>query len=199
MRRMILMVAAVALLGAECEAERLEKMDHGFLKMNGLTLSPMSLPCEVIGDGSIEHPDTFYECLEDLNEWFYPTDAVSGDIDEERFVAYELGSSEARYGTILVSVGSLPDLDWYEPGPGGVADLVWNDEGRILYADVVIDYEHAYDRQTFRDRLLHELGHACLALAHDDSSIDLGSCMASPAEYDCDFPPGDVERINVLE
>jgi len=186
----------ILVLGADCELERLEKMDRGFLKTDdGIELVSMVLPWEVVGDSStIEHTDMFDNVIGEMNSWFSPLVVFEGGIDGERFV--ELGDlpSSERDGIILVWVGALPEPYWDEPGPGGVADLTWNEFGEILRCDVVIDAEHAYDAQTFRSRLIHELGH-CLGLAHDESSIDLDSCMASPPLVTCSITRRDVERV----
>jgi hypothetical protein len=45
-----------------------------------------------------------------------------------------------------------------------------------------------------RDAAAHEGGHV-LGFDHDDSSLDLGSCMASPPEYDCDATEADVATL----
>lgn len=192
---MLAVIASILLQGSECEQNRLEKLDKGFIETDAGELIPMVLPWEVVGDGTtIEHPDVFYEVLDDMNEWFFPLDVFTGDVNDERFVELDGGNPVDRNGFILVWVGALPDPDWDEPGPGGVADLEWNESGEILRADVVIDAEHSYDADTFRARLLHELGH-CLGLDHDEYSIDLDSCMSSPPLVTCTITERDVERI----
>jgi hypothetical protein len=95
---------------------------------------------------------------------------------------------------VLVWVGALPDPDFEEPGPGGITDLSWDEEGRIFVADIIIDYEEAYDPQTFRDRLLHEFGHI-FGLGHAESSIDLGSCMSSPPQWNCNMPTSERDLV----
>jgi hypothetical protein len=194
MKRLMMIPLMMFVMGSECERNRLNDMDKGFIVENGTSLIPMVLPWEVIGNLTIEHPDVFYEVLDDMNEWFFPTVVFSGGIDSERFDEVDGNDPNERNGIILVWVGALPDPDWDEPGPGGIADLTWNDAGEILRADVVIDAEHSYDSGIFRARLIHELGH-CLGLTHDVVSVDLDSCMASPPLTTCSITERDVERV----
>jgi hypothetical protein len=91
----------------------------------------------------------------------------------------------------VLRVGALPDPLWDEPGPGGVALPVWDSTCGIIFCEIVIDYEHAYDLETLERRAVHELGHCPLGLAHDEPSLDLGSCMSSPPPWGCDIIPPD--------
>jgi len=168
------------------------------MTINGLEIGPSVLPWTVIGDDSIEHPATFNECLNLMNNWLAPLEVFDGEINQDRFYEMEARDDVDRSGVILVWIGALPDPDFEEPGPGGIADLTWDETGGIWVADIVIDYEHAYDEQTFRDRFLHELGHT-LGLDHDEDSLDLGSCMSSPPAWNCGLTDGDVELVHEWE
>ena len=192
--RLVVLMLSFIMMGAECELERLNKLESHLIETDEGTLTPMVLPWEVIGDDTIEHREVFYEVLDDMNELFFPLDVFFGDIDDARFDEVDLGSPDDRNGIILVWVGTLPDPDWDEPGPGGVADLTWNSTGEILRADVVIDAEHAYDEETFRARLIHELGHT-LGIGHTGQSVDLNSCMSSPPVSGCVITEYEVDLV----
>jgi len=141
---------------------------------------------------NFEHPDSFYDAMDAVNDAF--GEVLHGDIDDEGFAALSLlePQDEARACTILVWVGALPDPQWDEPGPGGICHLYYDLGGSVFAAEIVIDFEQSWHEPTCRDRLKHEFGHAPpLFLAHDDSSMDMGSCMASPPEYDCEFTEHD--------
>lgn len=159
----------------------------------------MELPCVVVGQ-EFEHPTSFHNALERINASFAPTQSVTGEIDELYFSTLDIGPAENRYGVVLVSVGYVGNPDWHQgldiDNPGGITDLVWDEEtGEILYADVILNIDYAYDEEWTTQALIHELGHACFGLAHDGDSEDLGSCMSSPQPYDCEILQSDVELV----
>ena len=211
MTRMSLMLSiclSVLLMGSDCERERLDKLDHGLMETNdGQVLMPASLPWEVVGE-EMENPEALSDAIEAANEWFAPVEVFIGGVDSERFAAIDLlpepeSCSEddpgyERCGVILISQGYVGTPDWDEvldfDDDGGVADMYWNEDGEILFGDIILNIDYAYDYQTMRDTSLHELGHF-LGFAHDEDSIDLGSCMSSPPQYDCEYTEADRGRI----
>lgn len=164
------------------------------LIIDGLRLCPDYVPWEIVADDSIEHPDIFYECIDIANSWVESNIIIYGEIDDDRFNDLYFSDVEERPGIVLHWIGALPDPDFDEPGPGGITDLTWNEEGGIWVADIIIDSEDSYDRQTYRDRLLHEFGHI-FGLAHAQDSLDLGSCMSSPPQWNCDMTIWEKELI----
>jgi hypothetical protein len=150
----------------------------------------------VVADDSVEDPEALTEAINQMNVWFDPDVVLVGGVNTTLFDSLWYLDPEDRPGYLLFWVGALPDPGWEpeggEPGPGGVACLYWDDYGSIQSVDVVIDYEHAYDRETFIRRSFHEFGHS-LGFEHDDYSLDLGSCMSSPPPYGCRILEDDVE------
>lgn len=191
-KRLAVATATILLLGAECGP-----VDRGRLVIDGLELEPMVLPWEVIVSDEVGHGDAVLDALDMANEAFFPTVAFDGRIDQDAYEEHMDSRPEDRLGIVLVNEGFVrtPDsmsLDGQSQGdPGGSATLWWNEAGEIAAADIIISSDIAYDWQTVRDISAHEAGHT-LGLDHDDSSLDLGSCMASPPEHDCRFTASDV-------
>jgi len=187
-------------MGSECEKKRLDGLDYGLMTSeSGLELNHMELPCVVVGH-EFEHPASFHNALMRINYSFSNAEVVTGEIDPGYFELLELGPVENRYGVVLVSVGYVGNPDWHQGldinDPGGISDLVWDEEtGEILYADVILNIDYAYDEEWTTQALIHELGHTCFALTHDGDSEDLGSCMSSPQPYNCEILQSDVDRV----
>lgn len=195
---LILMMMSVLMMGSDCERERLDSLDNGFMETSdGLVLTPMVLPWEVVAE-DMEHPEALSDAMEMMNEWFFPTEVFFGGIDSERFTSLDLGPESDRYGIILVSVGSMATSGWEDgldfEDSGGIADLAWNEAGEILFVDIIVNIDYAYNVESTCNTLLHEFGHS-LGFGHDGDSIDLGSCMSSPAPYDCLFTEADRNRF----
>jgi len=174
----------VLLSGSECERERLDGLDKERLEVDGLELYQGIIPMVVAIDDfnmDVEQIAVVGDCVDHING------LAPGLLQHQ-----ETGEP-GHIGWALVSVGVPPPTVVGDPDPGGVALLEWDASGGILYCDIVIHYEYAYDLQTFRDTLLHEMGHCPLGLAHDGDSIDLGSCMSSPVLWDCDYTDNDVQ------
>jgi hypothetical protein len=175
-------------------------LDHGLMVRDGNELRPMVLPWEVVISPDMEHGDAVVEAAEAWNGWLSPLVGLETTIDGTRFEEIWPLEPGDRMGIVLVSEGfagtpgGMTDSGELLEDPGGVAHLVWNADGEIVAADIVISSDIAYDRQTVRDVAAHEFGHA-FGLAHDGSSLDLGSCMASPPEYDCEATAGDRDLI----
>jgi hypothetical protein len=196
------------LMGSDCEKSRLESLDNGQMTTDqGVPLYPASLPWEVVGE-EMENPEALSDAIEAANGWFSPVEVFAGGVDSERFMALDLlpepvsceedDPGYERCGVILVSQGYVGTPDWDEGldfnDDGGIADMRWNEDGEILYGDIILNIDYAYDYQTMRDTSLHELGHF-LGFAHDGDSLDLGSCMSSPPQYDCRYTESDIERV----
>jgi hypothetical protein len=188
------------LMGSDCEEKRLDGLDHGLMvSESGLELKHIELPCVVIGQ-EFEHPESFHNAIERINYSFSHAVVVTGEIDKDYFSILDIGPVENRYGVVLVSVGYVGNPTWHQgldiDDPGGISNLVWDEEtGEILYADVILNVDYAYDEEWTTQALIHELGHACFALDHDEVSEDLGSCMSSPQPYNCEILQSDVERV----
>jgi len=201
MRRFVYVLLALACLGADCERERLVKLDHGQLTApdDGRKLYPVGGPWVLYADPyMLDHPDAVHESAGYINQRFgtYWLDVL---VDADAF--FHAGAGD--YGDdmlILLTIGSLPDRAWPEPDPGGYADLDWycrdsEDECYITRCEIVLDVDVALSWQATRDYLLHELGHCPFGFAHDEDSVDLGSCMSSPPTFDCEFTDSDVDRV----
>jgi len=187
-------------MGSDCENKRLAGLNHGRMTTEeGLEIRNSELPCVLVAEG-FEHPEAFDRALERVNSTFLPTIAVTGEIDADLFSELDLGPVENRYGAVLVWEGFVGTPDWDEGldfnDDGGIADLVWDEAtGEIVYADIVVNSDIAYDADTVELVLVHEIGHACFGLAHDEDSMDLGSCMSNPPPYDCHIISADVELV----
>jgi hypothetical protein len=201
MRRALtsILFVSILLMGSECERTRLDGLDNGLLTTPmGETLRPVVFPWTIVAQ-EFEDESVFYDAIEYANDSFYPLVVFDGEISEEHFLELEFASDVERYGTVIVSVGSLETPEWDFDldlrDTGGITTLRWSDNGDILFADIVMNIDYAYDSERFREFLLHELGHT-LGLDHDETSIDLGSCMSSPPAYDCSFTENDVEEVS---
>jgi hypothetical protein len=167
---------------------------------DGSAITYCDLPFALTPDESIGDPTVITEAIDQVNARFDMEAMIGGAVDVMRWEDLATNGHRYRSGTILLWVGALPvdEWEWGDMEPvtaGGTARLFFGPGGCIDHADIVIDYADAYDRDTVRRRLLHEFGHAVFGLAHDGDSIDLGSCMSSPAPYGCDYTDGDVELI----
>jgi hypothetical protein len=194
----ILVLVSLMTMGSDCEQERLNGLDNGLMELeDGTELRPMVLPMEVVGQ-EFDEPDVFYDALESMNAWFFPTDVFFGDIDEERFLELEFATDEERFGTILVSVGSLEtptwDFDMAFQDAAGVAVVRWNAGGEILFVDIILNIDYAYNSFRLTEYFIHELGHS-LGFEHDGDSLDLNSCMSSPPAIGCEFTALDCDRL----
>jgi hypothetical protein len=187
MRTLLIALALAVLSGSECERERLDDLDHGFLEVDDCTLYQGIDPFAVAIDATGLDDDQIEELR--LAVEYADARCPGGLMYEGTEV------TPGFEGWVSISVSALPDSLWDEPGPGGVALPVWDLDCGIVSCEIIIDYEHAYDLQTLRDRTLHELGHCPFGLAHDGDSLDLGSCMSSPPAWDCDYTDRDVERL----
>lgn len=155
----------------------------------------MEIPWVVVADDSLDDPSALDEAIDLMNGWFAPYVVFTGGVDCETFDQLWYLDPEDRQGYILFWVGALPNPEWEfygDEGPGGIARLYIDDYGVIRSADVVIDSEHAYHRETFIRRSVHELGHT-LGFEHDDYSLDLNSCMSSPPVPLCRILQSDVD------
>lgn len=183
-----------------CDGVTVGPEDRGRMERDGVELRPMVLPFEVIVSDAVEHPGAVTEGLDVWNAARSPLDAFEVRVDQAAFDAAWPLAPEDRMGIVLVSEGfagtpgGMTDQGEMLDDPGGVAHLVWNPDGEIVAADIIISSDVAYDRQTVRDVSAHEGGHV-LGLDHDDSSLDLGSCMASPPEHDCDATDHDAALL----
>jgi hypothetical protein len=193
-------VGASVGLVALCGCDGIGPVDRGRMERDGNVLRPMVLPFEVIVSPDVEHADAVTDGLDVWNAATDPLTAFEVRVDGAAFDAAWPLAPEERMGVVLVSEGfagtpgGMTDAGVSFDDPGGVALLVWNADGEIIAADVTISSDIAYDRQTVRDAAAHEGGHV-LGFDHDDSSLDLGSCMASPPEYDCDATEADVATL----
>jgi hypothetical protein len=201
MSRLILILAVIPLLmGSDCDV-RARPVDRQLLMYETsdgteVEILPNQIPWIVVADDSIEDPRWLDEVLDRMNEWFTPYRVFEGGVDQELFESLWYLDSEDREGYILFWVGSLPDPEWDfeidETEIGGVANLYMDSYGTIRAADIVINFDYAYHRNTFIRYSVHECGHT-LGLDHDDYSLDLGSCMSSPPPYGCRILESDVE------
>jgi len=163
----------------------------------GNELRPASLPFQVIVGSTVEHPDGVRDALDMINGRLAPVTAFDSAVDYAEFDRLWPLAPELRTGTVLVWQGFVGSSGLNDAGEviddrGGIVHLLYDGEGLILAADIVINSDYGYDRQTVRDVMAHEAGHV-LGLAHDGSSMDQGSCMSAPPEYDCSLTDADVE------
>lgn len=174
--------------------------DNGRMVEEGSELRPLALPWLVSVSEDIDNRDAVLSALDDLNSQLDPVVAFDVSTDLELYDELWLLAPNARVGTVLISQGfagtpgGLSEDGVPLEDPGGITYLIWDEEGMILAADIVLSSDYTYHWQTTRDVTAHEAGHT-LGLAHDDSSLDLGSCMASPPEYDCELTPSDVVLV----
>ena len=194
---LLFLLTVPCLLGSECEARRLENLDNGMMMDDELTLHPMIIPWDVVAD-EFEQPRAVDEAMEIVNDAFFPTQVLVGGIDAVRFEEVSGGVPIEWIGTILLSEGFVGTPTWdgelgFEDA-GGIADMRWNDDGEIFYVEIIINSDVAYHRESVRRYLVHEFGHA-MGLAHDEDSLDLGSCMSSPAPYGFELLESDVQRV----
>jgi hypothetical protein len=196
LRLLFILVMISCLTGSDCETERLESLNNGQMTDDDLILHPMVVPWEVISD-DLEQPRGLDEAMEIVNEAFFPTQVLSGGIDVERFDESIL-DTDGLFGVILLSQGFVGTPEWDEElgfiDDGGIARMEWNEFGEIYFVEIIINSDIAYDRRSVREVLIHEFGHA-LGLAHDEESLDLGSCMSSPPPYGCELLLSDVELV----
>lgn len=208
MKKLFLIVVAIVVLqGSECEKERLAGMDYGLLETpGGVELHPMKLPWRIVGE-EMENPEALTDAIESANGWFAPDVVFDGGVDSERFAEIDVlpmpvdcdeSDTNDRCGTILISQGHVGTPDWAEgldfEDYGGISTLWWDEDGRILFGDIILNIDYAYDYQTMRDTALHEFGHF-LGYAHDERSLDLNSCMSSPPQHDCEYTEADRGRL----
>lgn len=194
---LIFLLLVPGLMGSDCEETRLEGLDNGLMQTEAGELHPLVLPWTVTGSDNIEHQESFHSAISKANEWF-GEEVFTGEIDQDRFEELELMDDGTRIGTIIVYEGMVGSPIWDDGmdfvDAGGIADLAWDEDGGIVFVDIVINVDYAYNADTVEDVLLHEFGHA-LGLGHDEDSIDLNSCMSSPPPYDCEYTQRDIDRV----
>lgn len=160
-------------------------------------LHPLVLPWTVIGSDNIEHRTSFHSAIDKVNGWF-DEEMFVGEIDQDRFDELEAMSESARIGTIIVYEGPISSSSWDDgldfDDAGGIAELTWDDSGGIVFVNIVINVDYAYNADTVEDVLLHEFGHG-LGLGHDEDSLDLNSCMSSPPPFDCEYTQHDINEV----
>lgn len=186
---------SLMLMGSDCEEKRLDDLNDGMMQTAGVDLRTDQIPWVVVGQ-SFEHPESFDRAVERMNTYYDPCVVLDAMIDEVAFLELEMASDDERLGTIIVSEGFVGTPEWDDElgfiDDGGIADLRWDDGGIIIFADIVVNIDHAYDATWVEDTLVHEFGHV-MGLAHDGDSLDLGSCMSSPPPVGCRILTSDVE------
>lgn len=163
MQRVVTVLVALAMLGSDCERERLEGLDEG------MYAEPEYLPWAVVPEPELE-----LEVLQACDWW---NNEMSRDGVTRVVFHPEPGADydEGTHGVIPVFYGFIPEN---EDGtmPGGLFEYAERD-GLLLYGQITILADLEYHPATVSAALRHELGNA-LGLADDPNSIDLNSVMS---------------------
>lgn len=161
-------------------------VDEGFhVAEDGVELHPGMLPAAIAADTTVMDVTLLPEVLERWNVWL-SRDGVARTV----FVVAEEGEEPRA----VVGVGYVPasgsDLTG-EGDPAGIAALDYAEDGEVLYGEITLSSDYAYDRPTMVQALSHEIGHL-VALADDPgppTTVDLRSVMSSPLD-----PLGELTR-----
>jgi len=162
-QRIAMVVVALAVMGSDCERERLEGLDEG------MYAEPEYFPWAIVPEPELEL-DVGQAC-----QWW--NEQLSRDGVTRVVHHLEPGADypEATHGVIPVFYGYLPPN---EDGtdPGGLFEYAERD-GLLLYGTITVSADMEYHAPTVGGILRHELGNA-LGLADDPNSIDLNSVMS---------------------
>lgn len=196
--RYLAIIVALVCLGSNCSAI-IRPEDRGRVVIeNGAELHPAYLPFDVVISDSIEHPESVIEAIDDFNLWVDPIVLFTVEVNQERWRQLDDSLIDQRYGIILVSQGFTSREEWSDEfvyvDSIGISGIWRNSSGEILSSDVIISSDYAYSRSFVYRTTLHLLGHT-LGLDHDDSSLDLGSCMSVPPVDGCSITRHDIEII----
>lgn len=196
---LILLVLIIPSLGSECERKRLTELNECLLELSdGTLLYPSSSPFDVIFREDLQNLSAALDGLAEVNKAFGTWSVFNPIVSTDQWNNIELLPLIERVQLVIVSEGfaGAPTWDGAEllSDPGGMSILYWQDDHRIVSAEITLSPDYTYDPEWVRKGMIHELGHV-LALAHDPRSIDLGSCMTSPPYDNCTLILADVDCV----
>jgi hypothetical protein len=176
-KQLLLLIAAVALLGSDCEEQRIESLDEGFRQIGDLEVHTEIVPMGFYGDESFPENDLAllpaaveeWWNLQMGQEWLYD-DPITPTI-----------TAEVNY----ISLDEMPDNFMaieHDVDLTAVEYSVY--DGAMISCHIVLNVDLAYDLPTMEQGLRHALGH-CFGLEDDpgiDVTVDLRSIMSNPLD-----------------
>jgi len=200
-KRLFVLFVPILLMGAECEAERLDSLDEGYMQVNGGD-GTANYPWFVTSDHTLADEEFGFDPIlitEAISNWhFWVSDCVDPNVNP---IWVEGSCEDGTLGCITVSVGYTGDS--YEEGVPGV--FLWEasqtgprwDGHTLLSGTILISSDYTYHDETVLATIEHEIGHT-IPLADDPGppvTVDLNSIMGSPLNLRGTLTPGDTERV----
>jgi predicted Zn-dependent protease len=184
MRKLILIITSLLLLGSDCEQQRLAELDNGRMLRTGVELRQCEPLAGISGDTRVL-PDA----VDQWNTW--------ADMDGVERTWFAIAN-----GAISVEEGYVPVSEWNpeypDQGEAGIAAIEYAEEsGCITDCRITLSSDIADHRPTLLQVLRHEMGH-CLGLDDDpgiDITVDLRSVMGRPIDPLGVLTPGDFELL----
>lgn len=183
----LLLMLCGALIGSDCEAERVADLDEGFRQIGELVIHPEVLPMGVAWDESFEHegleavpPAVVAWWNDQIGEEFFYEDPFSPDITTE---------------VNFISLDEMPDNFFAIEHQADLAEVEYSvADGAVISCRCVLNVDLAYDVATMEQALRHCYGH-CLGLEDDPFSVDLRSIMSNPLDPLGELTAGDRELL----
>lgn len=178
-RLLALALAALFLLGSDCEARRLDGLDEGFRYAGELEIHPEIIPMAVEGDSSLE-PDGLTPLIPAVVAWW--NDQIG---DDEDWFYEAAGAPDITVEANFIALTEMPDDFMAIEHDADLAEVRFSTyDGAVISCHCVLNIDLAYDYATMEQGLRHCFGH-CLGLEDDpgiDVTVDLRSIMSNPLD-----------------